>query len=65
MSDGKKRIGKTAFSTGSAVLVLVIMVLVNISIVPHHTGGGTPPQTICIHCPREHGPSFPNWTRRW
>jgi ABC-type uncharacterized transport system involved in gliding motility auxiliary subunit len=30
MSDGKKRIGKTAFSTGSAVLVLVIIVLVNI-----------------------------------
>jgi ABC-type uncharacterized transport system involved in gliding motility auxiliary subunit len=30
MSDGKKRIGKTAFSAGSAVLVLVIVVLVNI-----------------------------------
>ena len=30
MSDGKRRIGKTAFSAGSAVLVLVIVVLVNI-----------------------------------
>jgi gliding motility-associatede transport system auxiliary component len=30
MSDGKRRIGKTAFSAGSAVLVLVIIVLVNI-----------------------------------
>ncbi len=30
MSNGKRRIGKTAFSAGSAVLVLVIVVLVNI-----------------------------------
>jgi len=30
MSDGKRRIGKTAFSAGSAVLVLVIVVLANI-----------------------------------
>ncbi len=30
MSDGKRRIGKTVFSAGSAVLVLVIVVLVNI-----------------------------------
>jgi ABC-type uncharacterized transport system involved in gliding motility auxiliary subunit len=30
MSDGTKRIGKTAFSAGSAVLVLVIVVLVNL-----------------------------------
>ena len=30
MSDGKRRIGKTAFSAGSTVLVLVIVVLVNI-----------------------------------
>ena len=30
MSDGKRRIGKTAFSAGSAVLVFVIVVLVNI-----------------------------------
>ena len=30
MSDGKKRIGKTAFSAGGALLVLVIVVLVNI-----------------------------------
>jgi hypothetical protein len=30
MSDGKRRIGKTAFSAGSALLVLVIIVLVNI-----------------------------------
>ena len=30
MSDGKKRIGKTMFSAGSAVLVFVILVVVNI-----------------------------------
>ena len=30
MSNGKRRIGKTAFSAGSALLVLVIIVLVNI-----------------------------------
>ncbi len=30
MSNGKRRIGKTAFSAGSAVLVLVIVVLVNL-----------------------------------
>jgi ABC-type uncharacterized transport system involved in gliding motility auxiliary subunit len=30
MSDGKRRIGKTMFSAGSAVLVLVILVVVNI-----------------------------------
>jgi len=30
MSDGKRRIGKTAFSVGSALLVLVIVVLVNL-----------------------------------
>ncbi len=30
MSDGKKRIGKTMFSAGSAILVLVILVVVNI-----------------------------------
>lgn len=30
MSDGKKRIGKTAFSAGGALLVLIILVLVNI-----------------------------------
>ena len=30
MSEGKRRIGRTAFSAGSAVLVLVIVVLVNI-----------------------------------
>ena len=30
MSDGKKRIGKTMFSAGSAVLVLIILVVVNI-----------------------------------
>ncbi len=30
MSDGKKRIGKTAFSAGSALLVLVIVILVNL-----------------------------------
>ena len=30
MSDGKRRIGKTVFSAGSAVLVLVIVVLANI-----------------------------------
>ena len=28
MSDGKKRIGKTALSAGSALLVLVILVMV-------------------------------------
>lgn len=30
MSNGKRRIGKTAFSAGSAVLVLVIVILVNL-----------------------------------
>lgn len=30
MSDGKKRFGKTAFSAGSAVLVFVIVVLINL-----------------------------------
>ena len=30
MSDGKRRIGKTVFSAGGAVLVLVILVVVNI-----------------------------------
>ena len=30
MSDGKRRIGKTMFSAGSAVLVVVILVVVNI-----------------------------------
>jgi hypothetical protein len=64
MSDGKKRIGKTAFSAGSAVLVLVIVVLVNI-LLSRTTCAGTPPKTICIHCPREPAPSLPIWTRMW
>ncbi len=32
MSDGKKRIGKTAFSAGGALLVLIIAVMVNVLI---------------------------------
>jgi len=32
MSDGKKRIGKKAFSAGSALLVLIILVMVNLLI---------------------------------